>query len=123
MISKSICAIVACSVLLAASLGASPRARAAERLEAGVVLTRPDGATVTLDQPYMLLDASEVRGISVVVRDLEACMAAFDDCEKAKDPPAQARKFWSSRAGAGLAAAGVVVVFVGGVVIGAAVAR
>jgi hypothetical protein len=93
----------------------SSTAEAAERLEPGFVITRPDGATVTLEEEYILIDKSEVAKISLLVRDFERCRAAFVECNEQlaeAAPPPQKRSRWA------VVLAIVAAAFAGGVVVG-----
>ena len=73
----------------------SPSANAAERLEPGIRLVRPDGVEVVLDTERLLLDRNEVSNIVVLVRDLEACRQAWEGCEKRPSRPERRPIRWT----------------------------
>ena len=100
-------------LVFCAAMAWSPSANAAERLEAGIRLIRPDGVEVVLDTERLLLDRGEVANIVVLVRDLEACREAWADCEKAPPPTPVRSRGW-------VFATGVLAAFALGMAVGEA---
>ena len=67
---------IACVVLHVSS------AEAAEIIEPGIVLVRPDGTEVRIDSRRILLDDEDVARLGELVDELEACRRQLEDCKR-----------------------------------------
>lgn len=66
---------------------------AAELIEPGIVLVRPDGTEVRIDRETILLHDEDVARLDGLLQELAVCREERDGCERRKADPAPLRKW------------------------------